>query len=762
MAMRVSYPTLARSLTLAMLVLLAGASPAFAHALYEKSQPTAGGQLEPPGQIQVWFTEEVEPSFSKIEVLDSTRRRVDLDDSQGVGGTPRALIVSVGPLGDGTYTVSWRALSAVDGHVTRGVFPLVVGAGGLSGALEEAPVFVPNVGDVAARWLGYLATLALAGGFLFRQAVLAPALATIASTRGRRADRLDAHEIRFRRLGLAATAVLIVATLVGMAFQAANAAEVPTWEVLGGPLPQLLATRLGLFWQTRLLLAVLIGLALWRARGRALWWIGLAMGAALLAAMSLTSHAAAIPSGAWLGVAVDWVHQGAAAAWVGGLVSFALIVPVVLRPLRTDQRTRALAAIIPRFSALAIVAVALLALSGAFQAWLQVSSWAAFATLYGGALLAKLALLTPLLLLGAINLLVARPRFARAALERGRRLGEYARLLIGRFRLAVAAEAALGVGVLLATAVLTASEPARETYARQPRPIDREGLAEDVGVAMTISPGRPGANTFSVRLDDGSGQPPPDVQRVTLRFTYLDQELGSGNLILQPRDDGSFGATAVNLSTDGNWQLEALVRCRGRDDVRVGWRVQVSSPETAGQAPSLEAIAPTITISPRKAAAVAFMGLGLILTFWISRSRAVRRYERLGLYAASLAVAMIGGVLYSRAIAAPAVAPDIHSLRNPFAPDAASLTRGRELYEQNCVVCHGANGRGDGPLAASLRPRPADFRVHMAAGHTDGELFTWLSKGVLGTGMPAFEGQISEADRWHLINYIRGFAPQTE
>jgi hypothetical protein len=50
----------------------------------------------------------------------------------------------------------------------------------------------------------------------------------------------------------------------------------------------------------------------------------------------------------------------------------------------------------------------------------------------------------------------------------------------------------------------------------------------------------------------------------------------------------------------------------------------------------------------------------------------------------------------------------------------------------------------------------------MAAGHTDGELYNWLSKGVPGTAMPGFEGQLSETDRWHVINYIRGFAPQTE
>jgi copper transport protein len=46
----------------------------------------------------------------------------------------------------------------------------------------------------------------------------------------------------------------------------------------------------------------------------------------------------------------------------------------------------------------------------------------------------------------------------------------------------------------------------------------------------------------------------------------------------------------------------------------------------------------------------------------------------------------------------------------------------------------------------------------MAAGHTDGELFDWLSNGVPGTAMPAYRDSLSETDRWNLINYIRKFA----
>jgi cytochrome c oxidase assembly protein subunit 15 len=95
-----------------------------------------------------------------------------------------------------------------------------------------------------------------------------------------------------------------------------------------------------------------------------------------------------------------------------------------------------------------------------------------------------------------------------------------------------------------------------------------------------------------------------------------------------------------------------------------------------------------------------------------------------------------------------------------LAPITAAAADVAELYRARCAVCHGADGRGDGPAAAALRPPPADLRVHMAAGHTDAQLFNWVSNGVPGTAMPAWKDKLSEEDRWNAINYIRSFAPQ--
>jgi putative copper resistance protein D len=96
---------------------------------------------------------------------------------------------------------------------------------------------------------------------------------------------------------------------------------------------------------------------------------------------------------------------------------------------------------------------------------------------------------------------------------------------------------------------------------------------------------------------------------------------------------------------------------------------------------------------------------------------------------------------------------------NPIAPTNESVAMGAQVYQAHCPICHGDTGRGDGPAAFGMIPRPADFRVHMAAGHADGDLFYWVSEGLRGTAMPAFGELLSEEERWHVINFIRTFAP---
>jgi putative copper resistance protein D len=89
---------------------------------------------------------------------------------------------------------------------------------------------------------------------------------------------------------------------------------------------------------------------------------------------------------------------------------------------------------------------------------------------------------------------------------------------------------------------------------------------------------------------------------------------------------------------------------------------------------------------------------------------------------------------------------------------AASIVSGAALYRESCASCHGAHGAGDGPAGRSLPRPPADLRAHHTAQHTAGDLFWWLTNGIPAAGMPGFGAELSEEQRWDLINFVRALA----
>ena len=468
-----------------------------AHANLLRSEPAIGAVLhEAPRRMQLWFSEEPEPRFSEVALFDATRQRLTDTPAQVAPGEPLSLLLDLPPdLADGAYTVVWRVLSKVDGHVTAGSVPFTVGTPG--DAAAPAPTGVDAAAllggqdalagrvdalNVLVRWLRHLGTAAVGGTLVFGPAILAPALAATQSPRVP-GERPGGEVARAWRSGLRASRslawfgwwLLLLATLGALIVQTAAATNVSHAETLGAPLLEVvLTTRYGRIWLVWLalvvLLAVLLALASrrpvvraamrWRSWGW--WWLGTVLTGLVLLVTGLVSHAAATPQLVVVSLAADWLHLAATALWIGGLFQLLLVFPVALKPLPPPLRLRALAAAVPRFSGLAVVCVAVLAVTGAYQLWLHVGSIEAlFTTVYGVTLSMKLVLILPLLALGAFNLLVTRPGFRLLMRERGARVLAAAALLTQRFRLAVAGEVTLGATVLLLVGFLTVVPPAR-------------------------------------------------------------------------------------------------------------------------------------------------------------------------------------------------------------------------------------------------------------------------------------------------------------
>jgi methionine-rich copper-binding protein CopC len=111
-----------------MIFTLAGLSLAQAHAFLDHADPKVGSTLTAsPTVIKAWYTEELEPAFSKIQVFDATGNEIDKKDVKVDSADKTLMTVSVPTLAAGTYKVKWSAV-AVDTHHTTGTFTFTVTA----------------------------------------------------------------------------------------------------------------------------------------------------------------------------------------------------------------------------------------------------------------------------------------------------------------------------------------------------------------------------------------------------------------------------------------------------------------------------------------------------------------------------------------------------------------------------------------------------------------------------------------------------------
>ena len=98
------------------------ASAAWGHTFLDHAQPPVGSTVHAaPVRVELWFSQDLEPAFSTLKVVDATGKQVDRRDKLVPDGDKSRMSVSMTPLPPGKYRVLWRALS-VDTHVTEGDF----------------------------------------------------------------------------------------------------------------------------------------------------------------------------------------------------------------------------------------------------------------------------------------------------------------------------------------------------------------------------------------------------------------------------------------------------------------------------------------------------------------------------------------------------------------------------------------------------------------------------------------------------------------
>jgi len=527
-------------LLLAGLWLLATGPAAAAHGSLRASEPAGGASLQrAPHAVTLGFSEAPDATLSSIRVLDAGGRAVAGGRPERVPGRPLELRLPLHGLRDGTYTVSWRTISAVDGHPTAGTFAFGVGVGGpvLPAAQAVAAVRAtppPAPLAVAGRWAYYWGLTLLLG------AAAAGLLVFDRRLPGRPGPLL----------GLAVVAA--AAGLAAMVVVARADADVSFGRLLGS------TTGVWLAWRAVMLAAAAgaaVGLLLaGPGKARPLVVLGLAAAGGMLV-HALAGHAAGPSSLRLLNLAAQWTHLLAVGVWIGGL---AWLLAGLRGRARADQR-----AVAVRFSKLAGASLAVVVVTGLARSVDELGGWRALlGSGFGRALGVKLALFSGLLLLGAVN----RYRLVPALQVTARRRAT------GRLRRSVRGELWLAAGVLLAAALLSELPPGATSMAAAARPPAQRQLlratgtdyATSVRVTLTVSPGAAGPNSFAAAVSDFDTGDPLPAERVELTGTPMAKpDLASARLKLVKGADGSWQGKGPLLSIGGHWTLVTIVEAAG-------------------------------------------------------------------------------------------------------------------------------------------------------------------------------------------------------
>jgi copper transport protein len=412
----------ARALAVLAFAALVVPATAAAHARLIRTVPTDGSLLaRAPRDVRVVFDDTVRIGSGNAAVANASRRSVLAAPARARGRVVTLPLIAGLPRGD--YTVRWSVV-AEDGHHEQGLIAFAVGRSGARPVPVLAASTPVAIGTVALRALYYLGLLIGAGATVFAL-VARPLLgarlrrplagllfvALLAAFLG--ASGLEAGATSGTRFAIVLE-VAIVASLVGAA-AAALAPAVPA------------------------LLTVAGGCAL-----------------ALTVAPALAGHALDPDQPRALAPVVDVAHTAAAAVWLGGLVAALWVLP------RSSLDSWERRAVLRRFSAVAVAAVVLIAVTGLARAITELGGVSElWSTSYGRALLVKSALFVPLLAVG---------RLSRSLLEeRSPRLAR-----------SIAVEIAAITAIVVVVAVLTQLRPGSDAPKR------RNGVAVTTPVRLTV------------------------------------------------------------------------------------------------------------------------------------------------------------------------------------------------------------------------------------------------------------------------------------
>jgi copper transport protein len=488
---------------------LIGFPLAYGHPFLLDSEPPQGQNVAVgTTQIITHYSEAVEIDFSELKIYDSNGNQVDNRDT-AYYNAESSLVITTSPLEDGVYTIASKVLSKVDGHLVHAAIIFAAGDVQIDTSLLESQeqsetTFIP---ESIARFPGLVGQTIVLGGVI-------ASIAIWSTGQTRFKEQIALIESSFKAKYSKVIGLGIIAVFASNFIMLG----VQTWRLETSPL-DIIETTFGSTWLTRMILTIiLIGIWFWIERKNQIsiktQLPMLVFALALIATTTMMGHGASTEMAP--PIILDYIHNLLSSIWIGGVIFLGFVVLPSITKLDGTVRDKITISLIPRFSAMIIIALGILIITGPTLLWFLDSNVSSLTdSTYGKLIMLKIAIASLMIAFGGFYQI----RFIQQAKKDLKSTAVFKKLKIPlRF------EAGLGIALLAVVALLVNSSlPAGEIQSVSAEQgisgYESSLFSENARFDVTVLPVGIGANQINVIVSGLDDQPLSDISTLKIKVS---------------------------------------------------------------------------------------------------------------------------------------------------------------------------------------------------------------------------------------------------
>ena len=482
---------------------------AYGHPFLLDSEPPQGQNVAVgTTQIITHYSEAVEIDFSELKIYDSNGNQVDNRDT-AYYNAESSLVITTSPLEDGVYTIASKVLSKVDGHLVHAAIIFAAGDVQIDTSLLESQeqsetTFIP---ESIARFPGLVGQTIVLGGVI-------ASIAIWSTGQTRFKEQIALIESSFKAKYSKVIGLGIIAVFASNFIMLG----VQTWRLETSPL-DIIETTFGSTWLTRMILTIiLIGIWFWIERKNQIsiktQLPMLVFALALIATTTMMGHGASTEMAP--PIILDYIHNLLSSIWIGGVIFLGFVVLPSITKLDGTVRDKITISLIPRFSAMIIIALGILIITGPTLLWFLDSNVSSLTdSTYGKLIMLKIAIASLMIAFGGFYQI----RFIQQAKKDLKSTAVFKKLKIPlRF------EAGLGIALLAVVALLVNSSlPAGEIQSVSAEQgisgYESSLFSENARFDVTVLPVGIGANQINVIVSGLDDQPLSDISTLKIKVS---------------------------------------------------------------------------------------------------------------------------------------------------------------------------------------------------------------------------------------------------